>query len=273
MNKIAVLGANGYIGRYLVENLTTDGYEVLPVTRSELTLTNTQQVKNWLEKYRPYAIINCASSVSITGVREHNVNFDDLQNNINIFLNFYYHSDLFSKFINIGTGAEFDKTRSITEITETELTKSFPTETYGYSKNLISRFVLEKEKFYTLRLFGCFDKSEPTARLFQQLQIKDQVTIEDKQFDYISARDFYKVLNHYLNNNVEHKDINCVYSKKYMLSEIANMFKEYHNLPVDIVISGIGKNYSACGKKLSQLAIALDGLEKSIKSYNANSLI
>lgn len=268
MIKVAVLGSNGYLGRYIVKKLKLDGYNVLPVTRLDLTLTDTQHVKLWLEKHRPYAVINCAAAVSIVGVREHNVNFEDLRNNIDIFLNFYYNSDLFSKFINIGSGAEFDKTRSITEVSETEIVTSFPSETYGYSKNLISRFVLEKEKFYTLRLFGCFDNSEPDIRLFHQLQIKDQVVLEDKQFDYISTRDFYKVLKYYVNNNAVYKDINCVYLEKYMLSEIASMFKKQHNLPVEITVSKIGKDYSGCGRRLSQLEITLDGLEKSMKEYN-----
>jgi nucleoside-diphosphate-sugar epimerase len=265
--KVAVLGSNGYLGSYLVRQLTADGYLVLPVTRKDLNLTDFAEVGQWLKTNQPDAIVNCATAVSISNVRENTINYDDFRNNINIFLNFYHHSDFFTKFINIGSGAEFDKVNGVTRAVESDIIKSFPVETYGYSKNLISRLILEKDKFYTLRLFGCFDRSESEARLFHQLQIKDQINLQDKQFDYFSAQDFYKVVIYYLNNDVVHKDVNCVYQEKKLLSEVATMFKEYHNLSVQINVVGLDKNYSGSGDKLATLNIPLDGLEKSLKDY------
>ena len=267
MRKVAILGANGYIGRYLVKCLTIDGYNVLPITRTELNLTNFTEVGHWLEINQPDTIINCAAAVSIADIRKHNVNYDDFRNNINIFLNFYHHSNFFNKFINVGTGAEFDTTCNINEAIEGDIIRSFPKDTYGYSKNLISRLVLEKDKFYTLRLFGCFDKSESDIRLFQQLRTKDEIYIEDRQFDYISASDFYKVVTYYLNSSILHKDINCVYQEKLLLSEVVTMFKECHRLPIQINITGVGNNYSGSGTRLAQYDIPIDGLEKSIKDY------
>lgn len=265
--KVAVLGSNGYLGSYLVKRLIDDGYTVLPISRKDLNLTDFKAVGQWLDLNQPDTVINCATAVSITGVRENTVNYDDFRNNINIFLNFYHHSHFFRKFINIGSGAEFDKVDGVNQAVESDVIKSFPKETYGYSKNLISRLVLEKDKFYTLRLFGCFDSSESPVRLFHQLQIKDQIDLQDKQFDYFSAQDFYKVVVYYLNNNVAHKDVNCVYQEKQLLSQVATMFKKLHNLSVKINIVGVGDNYSGSGNRLATLGIPLDGLEKSIKDY------
>jgi DNA (cytosine-5)-methyltransferase 1 len=43
----------------------------------------------------------------------------------------------------------------------------------------------------------------------------------DRKFDYISADDFYKIVDHYLKNDQLQKDINCVYETKHYLSEKA----------------------------------------------------
>jgi len=265
--KIAVLGANGYLGKFLVNSLLADNYNVLPVTRETLILTNYSEVNRWLEVNKPNVVINCATAVSITDVRDNKINYDDLRNNINIFLNFYNNDNLFDRFINIGSGAEFDKSIDITNAQESDILTSQPIESYGYSKNLISRLVLEKDKFCTLRLFGCFGSTESSIRLFPQLKTKSLINIEDRQFDYFSVRDFYNVIRHYLNNKIIYKDINCVYKEKYWLREIVEIFKHHHNLPAVITVTSTGKNYTGNGDRLSYLNLKLNGLEKSIKEY------
>jgi dTDP-4-dehydrorhamnose reductase len=46
--KIAVLGANGFIGSYLCTYLWTRNHEVLPITRKDLDLTDKDIVSVWL---------------------------------------------------------------------------------------------------------------------------------------------------------------------------------------------------------------------------------
>jgi hypothetical protein len=138
---------------------------------------------------------------------------------------------------------------------------------YGYSKNLIARLVLMNHKFCTLRLFGCFDVTESPIRLFHKLETESTIKIEDKQFDYFSAQDFYRVVKYYVNNQVPFNDINCVYPEKYSLSNIINMFTHFHKKSPVIDITGTGNNYTGNGHKLSNLNIQLKGLVASIREY------
>jgi hypothetical protein len=196
------------------------------------------------------------------------MSLDDIQNNLAIFLNFYNNQSYFNKFINIGSGSEFDRKQNLNSVSEFNIFSAQPTDSYGYSKNIISRMCINNEKFYTLRLFGCFDISEPDFRLFQKVRRSESVDITDTYFDYFSAHDFCRVLQHYLNTNVPYRDVNCVYQQKYKLSEIVNKLVSVHNLSTKINIVGMSdKNYTGDGYKLNELNIPLQGLDAGIEDY------
>lgn len=257
--KVAVLGANGFLGQCILRDLKK--YTLIPVTRKDLDLTNFEQVKSWLLENKPDVIINSAiAGGSKTGLSQQE--FADVQNNLSIFMNFYNNSNIFSKFINIGSGAEFDLSTNIDQAREETVIRSNPKDSYGYSKNLISRLVLEKDNFYTLRLFGCFDNSEPEYRLFKKFLNNSQFCLTDRQFDYISATDFCRILSHYIDHDNLPKDINCVYQNKLWLSDILAKFnKEF------TIIGNNNLNYTGNGEKLNSLNLSLDGLELGIKEY------
>jgi dTDP-4-dehydrorhamnose reductase len=256
--KVAVLGANGFLGKFLTDCLKRKEYDVYPITRKDLDLTSFHSVARWIENIEPYAIINCATA---SNIQVDDCVYSDVQNNLNIFLNFYNNSHSFSKFINIGSGAEFDRRRSIDLAVEGDILFSQPVDSYGYSKNVISRLSMSHDKFYTLRLFGCFHPTEPDFRLFNRVAKGEDVKIVDKQFDYFSAQDFFTVVDHFLNNSVYHKDINCVYEEKLYLSQALNKIKAVE------VVGTSAINYTGSGKKLSDLNLKLLGLDKSIEEY------
>lgn len=257
--KVAVLGANGFLGQCILRNLIQ--YTLIPVTRKDLDLTNFEQVKSWLIENQPDVIINAAiAGGSKTGLSQQD--FFDVQNNLSIFMNFYNNSNYFSKFINIGSGAEFDLSTNIEHAREEDLIRANPKDSYGYSKNLISRLVLEKDNFYTLRLFGCFDRSEPEFRLFKKFLDTQHFCLIDRQFDYISAKDFCRILSHYLDNDQLPRDINCVYQDKLWLSDILAKFNKGFS-----IIDTNELHYTGNGEKLNSLNISLDGLELGIKEY------
>jgi dTDP-4-dehydrorhamnose reductase len=256
--KVAVLGANGFLGKFITNQLTERGYTVYPISRKELDLTNFYSVTRWLEDVEPYAIVNCATAPNI-GIDDYVYN--DVQNNLSVFLNFYNNSHNFTKFFNVGSGAEFDRKKSIEVALEADILLSNPIDSYGYSKNIISRLSMTHEKFYTLRLFGCFHPTEPEFRLFNRAAKGEKVKIVDRQFDYFSARDFFTVLDYFLNNTTYHRDVNCVYEEKLYLSQVLNKIN-----PVEVIGSTPIK-YTGSGKKLSDLNLRLLGLDKSIEEY------
>jgi dTDP-4-dehydrorhamnose reductase len=250
--KVAILGANGFLGKFITSQLQNKGYEVYPVTRADVDLTNFVSVTRWLETVEPYAIINCATAPAI-GVDV--CSYDDIQNNLNIFLNFYNNGQNFTKFINVGSGAEFDRRYDINCANEYNVLVAHPRDSYGYSKNVMSRLAMRHEKFYTLRLFGCFHPTEPEFRLFNRVARGEEVKVVDRQFDYFSARDFLVVLEHYLNKKVYFKDVNCVYEEKLYLSQVLNKIR-----PVEVVGEN-PLNYTGNGRTLAGLHLPLLGLD------------
>ncbi len=257
--KVAVLGSNGFLGKYICENLSHD---VIPINRSNLNLNDFVSVATWLEKNKPDVIVNCATSGGKTQLGS--FNFDDIKNNLGLFLNFYNNSDLIKKFINIGSGAEFDITKNIDSVKEETIVTVSPEDSYGYSKNIISRLVLNKDNFYTLRLFGCFDSSEPEFRLFKKFLSNTDFKLMDRKFDYISAKDFLKVLDYYVVQKNLPKDINCVYQEKLYLSEILDKFDKQYNIVQSNIL-----NYTGDGSKLASLNVKLEGLDLGIKEYKS----
>lgn len=262
--RIAILGANGFLGALLVKHLSHNHY-VIPVTRDTLDLTDYNQVDEWLGKSAPDVIVNCA--ISGGGRNVNDINYSDVQRDLAIFMNFYNNSAV-KRYINIGSGAEFDKRTHINHASEHDILHSTPLESYGFIKNIIARMILKRQNFYTLRLFGCFDSSEPIIRLFKKFKRDGTITINDKYFDYISARDFVTIVEHYCTSTDLYKDLNCVYLEKLLLSEQLKMFAKHHvpNGIIDIKIDP-GLNYTGDGSNLIRLKLPLQGLEYGIKNY------
>lgn len=264
---IAVLGSNGFIGRYLYNQLASKGYTAIPVTRQTLNLSSNTAVRQFLINNNIDTVINCAiAGGSKAGISQENYN--DLQENIIVFLNFYNNAELFSKYINVGSGAEFDLDKNNDSIQEHEIFNRHPRDSYGFSKNTISRLCLEKDNFYTLRLFGCFGGSESEFRLFKKFKNNQEISLKDRQFDYFSIQDYLTVVEHYINNGNLPKDVNCVYKDKLLLSKVLEVFARYHCDKSKIKIVGTDlNNYTGDCKIIQSLNLNLLGLEESLKRY------
>lgn len=261
--KIALLGSRGFIGSNIVHRYK-DLHELHLPTRDTIDLLDSDQVKKYLKQHNFDVVINCAASFGDQSL------LADTRNNLGIFLNFYHHSDLFGKFINTGSGAEFDLSTDINCADEDSIFDCIPNDSYGFGHNVKSRMCRNKENFYTLRIFGCFGKNEKSSRLFSKLTyVKDTFMIDqDRYFDYISVHDLITILDYYVYNNCKIKDVNCVYKEKLLLSEVVNKFKEAHNLSTELRTSSRhSKNYTGNSYLLESLGIPLDGLDHGIKNY------
>ncbi len=264
--KVAILGSNGFVGKSLC-HIFKDKFTIIPVTRLDLNLTNFNEVDSWLNKCAPDIIVNCATAGGKQALSKQEVNYSELQNNLTIFLNFYNNKKT-KKFINVGSGAEFEKSRDLSNIKEDEILNICPVDTYSYSKNIISRLVLNRENFYTLRLFGCFGKFEPDFRLFKKLNESISIELIDRYFDYISVKDYANIVEYYILNQGLPKDVNCVYKEKNKLSTIVDKFIDIHKLRTEVVIkSTTNENYTGNADRLNRLGIYLEGLESGIKKY------
>ena len=273
--KIAILGANGFIGSYLCTYLWTKKYQVLPVTRQVLDLTSTSDVASWHRANNPTVIINCAIAGGGVTVDERNI--DVLEQNLKVFFNFYNLTNKHNNFryINIGSGAEFDKTQDIKNYNETHLLCCMPSDSYGLSKNIIARTILNKRNFFTLRLFGCFGSHESTNRLFKKYLSGNLTQLQNRYFDYFNVRDFARIVEYYCKNDEQDlpKDLNCVYKEKYQLYDILHMLKQIKKIDFPIVIDeNLYNSYTGNSYILEKLMRRenfpkLEGLYKGLESY------
>jgi GDP-L-fucose synthase len=261
--KIAVIGSNGFVGSNLNSHLSKT-YQVTPVTRNTVDLLNPVACFDYFKTQSFDVVINAAAVMN---------NVNDTYNNLGLFMNIHNARTTFGKFINLGSGAEFDRTTNIDYVDPKDIFKVLPTDSYGFGQNMKSRVCLETDNFYTIRIFNCFGHGEIATRLFPKYLNSSIFSINnDRYFDYFSIQDLCQVVEHCINNTWAVKDVNAVYPTKYKISEILGKFCTLNNLePKFTVDSTSTNNYTGSSNPLNSLAIKLHGLEYGLKNYNVQT--
>jgi len=260
--KIAVLGANGFVGSNIAKSLNRH-HTVQAITRSTIDLLDGLAVGRWLETERYDCVINAAA------VMKDDRGIDDTRNNLGIFMNFYTLRNLYGKFINMASGAEYDRARNINCAREFEIFSHMPQDSYGFGQNMKSRLSAVTPGFYNLRIFNCFGRGEIQTRIFPRLLAVSQFTVSnDRYFDFFSIQDLLSVVEHFVENDVTVKDVNCVYDTKLLISQAVELFCHVRQLnPKISVVSCSSNNYTGSHDNLYSLNIELQGLEQGFKDY------
>ena len=224
MKKILILGAGGFIGSYIAPRLAKNN-AVMSITKPGIDVTDAAAVRNILELSQPDFVINCLTFGGNENVNSNNPSI--VAKNLAMYYNFKSNSDLFGRYINIGSGIEQDFSNN---------------SAYAFSKRMISRD-LDPSKFTNLKLFGCFGSDEKDSRLLKRFLASDGpfVLTNDRKFDYIYIGDFYKIIEYVINNN-QYKSIDCVYSKKRTLSEFLRLFCDINNIDKEIIVESTSDN-------------------------------
>jgi GDP-L-fucose synthase len=265
-SKILILGSTGLVGGFLAAQLSQE-YNVVCPTRAELDLLDTHSVLDYFNKNPVDVVINCAANTNSAMTP---FDSDAIKTNIGIFTNLYAVRDFYNRLLNFGSGAEFDRSRNITNVREEELFLSLPHDHYGMSKNAIARIVFDTDNCYNLRLFGVFGPQEPDHRLLKKIAAGHTVTLIDKFFDYIYINDILPVVKYYIDQDCpKFKDINLVYPTKTRLSYFVQQFCSYHKLPGNNVVISTepGLNYTGSAVRIETLDLPMQGLEKGIQEY------
>lgn len=257
-NRILLFGSGGFVGSYLKYNL-----EVVPITRTDCNLLDEKSVNSLLKKYSPDIVINSACNIDLSLDNFNNKCFID---NIKIFSNFYNNKNLFHKFINIGSGAEFDRTHSIDFVKEYDILNVMPKDHYGLSKNIISRICLQTENFYTIRLFGCLHHTDK-KRLFNKILNEDNISIKNRKFDYFCLEDLIPVLQYFISEEFPIKDVNLVYKEKCFLKQIIENFCIIHNISRKINYIDVDINYTGSSELIDSLGLDFIGLQRGLEKY------
>ena len=177
-------------------------------------------------------------------------------------------------FINLDSGASYGRPAPVEEPSPEDFGKVIPGDPYGFSKYIIAKRVLNDSKGVNLRIFGCFGHHEESTRFFntninRYINKEPIQLIKDRKMDFIYADDLYKIIQYYLDGNDGPRDVNCVYNRKYMLSDIAEIINHLGPHKVDIQSEGQYPVFPYIGKA-NDLPIEYDGLVHGIrKCYEA----
>lgn len=266
---VLVTGSNGFIGSNIIR-LLNNKFNFFNGTRDSINLFSTESIKNYIRENKIDTVIHCAVE---GGSRLKTDSSEVFYKNILMYENLMKFRDQYKLFINLASGAEFDRRYDINEKQEEEINNSVPIDFYGLSKNLISKLSKNNKNNINLRIFGCFYYNELHTRFIRNNITnyinKNPITIhQDKYMDFFYIEDLIQVIEYFLKNSTKNQiDMNMSYLKKYKLSHIANIINSLGNHTVDVLIQekSEGSNYTGNGTKLSNLNLNLKGLEIGIE--------
>lgn len=250
---ILLTGSKGYIGSGIIRHLG-HVHNITSINREIFDLRDFDSTKQWFSKLDRSIYFDVVIHTAIKGGNRLEQDTSSvLEDNIKMYLNLLHHKNKYSKFINIGSGAE----------------KCLEHSFYGLSKKIIASSVLDKENFYNLRIYGVFDKNELDRRLIKSsinkyLNNKNITIHYNKYMDFIYFDDFISIINAYINSDTLPKAIDCVYEKKYMLTDIVNIINQLENYSVPVIIENISGENNYIGN-YNDIGINYIGLKRGIE--------
>ena len=269
---ILITGCNGFLARELIPLFESDGYNVIATNRDNLDVMDSEQVASFLDDHNIDVVIHTAVKGGRRNQPDTHIN---MFKNITMFENLRKNCGKYKLMINFGSGAEFDRTQDVSNMTEEQIHERYPKDYYGLSKSIIAKQIKEiYANIVNLRLFGCFGAKEDNDRMIKASILKalsgKPIEIhQDREMDFFYVKDLYKVVIHYiekLGKNLP-KDLNLCYNRKYSLMDVASTIDRVsaHHVKRTVNDKEKASSYTGCGKKLESLDLDLIGLKKGIK--------
>ncbi|MDD3012224.1 MAG: NAD-dependent epimerase/dehydratase family protein, partial [Candidatus Gastranaerophilales bacterium] len=255
--RILITGAGGFVGKNLTEFLS-DKYTVFGASHKNLDLLDEKATENFIIKNGINFIIHCANigGSRKTGYDKNSV--DVVSKNLRMFFNLTRCLTPDMRMIHFGSGAEYDKNRSLVKISEDEFDKLVPKDDYGYSKYLISKYIEKTENITCLRIFGLYGKYEDyTYKFISNAIVKNLFKIpiiinQNVYFDYLYIDNFVSIVEKIIQKKPSNNILNITPTDKTDLVSIANIINEISDYKSEIIVNndGLNKEYSGDNKRL-----------------------
>jgi GDP-L-fucose synthase len=267
--KILLTGGSGFIGRNIIESLKNK-YDLFYPKRNELNLLDENEVKNFIKKNKIDIIIHSAMKPGHRNAADPN---NILEENLRMFFNIARNNEFFDKMIFLSSGAVYNTNQDLKKVEESFFDKSIPKDPNGFYKYICTKYLLEKNNIYDLRLFGVFGKYEDYSIRFISNAICKTlhnlpITIKkDRVFDYLFIDDFIDILIYWIENknNLQYKSYNITPTKSINLSSLALIIKEKNEIQIGDF--GLGFEYSGSNfRLLNELSFNFTSYENSIEN-------
>ncbi|MFH1470367.1 MAG: NAD-dependent epimerase/dehydratase family protein, partial [Candidatus Micrarchaeota archaeon] len=236
--RVLITGGSGFIGRNLVERLSKK-HEVSSPPHSELDLTDSGAVEGYLKKNHFDVVVHAAG---VGSSRKNSDSREMLGANIRQFYNLVCCREAFGRMIQLGSGAEYDKSRPIVNVREEEFGKSIPKDDYGFYKYACSRFIENSENIACIRPFGCYGKYEDYETRFISNSIcrvlfglPPVIRNRNVVFSYLFVDDLAKVVDSFIKKEPKHKFYNVTPDEKTDLLSISNKIIKVSGKKLEVV--------------------------------------
>ncbi len=272
--KIVITGGTGFIARNLSEQLGTEN-TILCLSRKQLDLLDAVKVKEYLKNERFDVVIHTATyDVAAVGSTKDPTKV--LENNLKMFFNLVRCQDDFGKMIYFGSGAEYSREHWVPKMKEEYFDKYVPTDQYGLSKYIMTKYALLSNNIFNLRLFGMFGKYDdwrtrliPNVCYLAVMNRPIKIS-QNKYCDFLYMDDLVKIVSWFIKNKPKYKVYNVCTGKTVAFKTIAEKIVKIsgRKAKVDIGSAGLGKEYSGDNSLLiGELNdFTVSSFDKSIKA-------
>lgn len=255
MKKILLTGKSGFIGKNLEKELKKR-YNLFAPDHNELDLFDYKKVREYFSKNYFDVVIHTAN---VNATRNRNcTDYYALDGNLRMFFNLVDCNQSYGKMYYFGSGAEYDSKNYIPFMKEDYFAKYVPTDSYGFSKYIMSKFSEQKNNIYDLRLFGVYGKYEEWERRFisnaicRALKGMDITIEKNVYFDYLWVDDLCKIIDWFINSAPKYKQYNVCRGDRVDLYSLANTVRDILNIDCNIVVKekGFKREYSGNNDRL-----------------------
>jgi len=249
MKNILITGGTGFIARNLKEYLDSK-FKVFAPTHSELELLDESKVAKFILKNKIRQVIHCAN---IGGGRDTVGMPNVVYSNLRMFFSIVQNLDYLEKFIQIGSGAEYNMRNYKPKMTEDYFDKHIPSDDYGFAKYVCAKFIQNIDKACELRLFAVFGKYENVYIKFISNAIVRNlfklpiVIYQNVYFDFMYISDLVRIMEYFLTHTPQHKSYNITTGKPIDLVTIAEKINKIGKFKSKIVVKNPGLNTEYTG--------------------------
>lgn len=252
---ILMTGSGGFIGQNLKPFLQEKGFNVIALKSKDYDFTKQDTVFSLVNTFQPDLFI-LAGFYGISDPK--NIPADTEQKNLAIFTNFFNAAQQ-TPVITFGSGAEFDKSRPIIKVKESQLGQIIPKDNYGHAKYTLSQLIKNYPNVVNLRLFGVYGPHEFDSRFITHASkcnlAHRPITIRQNViFDYLPVGDLNRIVLEFINKKPSRQFINMTPDKGISLVEISNIINDISDYKSEIIIAkeGFANEYTGDNTVLKQ---------------------